>query len=101
MRSAKVWGLIVVIVAIMAFPAIALAQPVPPQVFVGSVTQGDAPALEGTEVTAWIEGAQVGTGTVTDGQYKVLVVQPQDRSFTDKTVTFQVDGQDVPETAIW
>ena len=101
MRTAKVWGLIAVIIAVMAFPATALAQPVPPQIFVGSVTQGIAPALEGTEVTAWIGGSQVGAGTVTNGQYKVLVVQPQDQSFTDKTVTFQVGGQDVPETAIW
>ena len=65
MRTAKVWSLIAVIIAVMAFPAIALAQPVPPQVFVGSVTQGIVPALEGT---------QVGAGTVTNGQYKVLVV---------------------------
>jgi hypothetical protein len=101
MRNARVWGLIAVIIAVMAFPAIALAQPVPPQVFVGSVTQGDVPAPEGTEVTAWIDGAQVGAGTVTDGQYKVLVVQPQDQSFVDKTVTFQAGGEDVPETAIW
>ncbi len=101
MRNARIWGLIAVIVAVMAFPAIALAQPVPPQVFVGSVTQGDFPAPKDTEVTAWIDGAQVGAGTVTDGQYKVLVVQPQDQSFVDKTVTFQVGGEDVPETAIW
>ena len=101
MRTAKVRGLIAVIIAVMAFPAIALAQPVPPQVFVGSVTQGIAPALEGAEVTAWIDGTQVGAGTVTNRQYKVLVVQPQDQSFADKTVTFQVGGQDVPEIAIW
>lgn len=101
MRDARVWGLIAVIVAVMAFPAIALAQPVPPQVFVGSVTQGDVPVPEGTEVTAWIDGAQVGAGTVTNGQYKVLVVQPQGQSFVDKPVTFQVGGIDVPETSIW
>jgi len=101
MGTAKVRGPIAVIIAVMAFPEIALAQPVPPQVFVGSVTQGIAPALEGAEVTAWIDGTQVGAGTVTNGQYKVLVAQPQDQSFTDKTVTFQVGGQDVPEIAIW
>ena len=101
MRVARIWGLIAVIVAVMAFPAVALAQPAPPHVFVGNVTQNGAPVPEGTEVTAWIDGVQVGTGTVTGDQYKVLVVQPESQFFDGKTVTFQVAGWDVPETAIW
>ena len=101
MRDARIWGLIAVMVAIMVFPAVALAQPAPPQVFAGSVTQDGAPVAEGTEVTAWIDGVQVGAGTVTGNQYNVQVVQPEGQSFDGKTVTFQVAGHDVPETAIW
>ena len=101
MRFARIWGLIAVIVAVMAFPAVTLAQPAPPHVFVGSATQGDVPAADGTEVTAWIDGIQVGTGTVTGDQYKVQVIQPEGQFFDGKTVTFQVAGLDVPETAIW
>lgn len=100
MRNARIWGLIAVMVTIMAFPAVALAQQ-PPNMFVGSVTQDGVPVPEGTEVTAWIDGVQVGAGNVTGDQYQVLVVQPEGQSFDDKTVTFQVAGKDVPETAIW
>ncbi len=83
MRVARIWGLIAVIVAVMAFPAVALAQPAPPHVFVGSVTQDGAPVPEGTEVTAWIDGVQVGTGAVTGDQYKVQVVQPEGQFLAD------------------
>ena len=48
-----------------------LAQGAPkqPHVFTGSVMVGDEMAMEGTEVTAMIDGETVGMAMVMDGMY--------------------------------
>ncbi|WP_254861603.1 S8 family serine peptidase [Halovivax gelatinilyticus] len=78
---------------------------VEPATFSGSVTIGDNPAPEGAVVEAYVDGELRGTTTVeTPGEYGTaddpLVV---DGAADDEgaTVTFEVDGLSIEETAEW
>ena len=98
----KVRGLALLAVVALFFtlPAVTFAQQVPPHVFVGTATVDAAAAADGTSVTAWVDGAQAGAGTVSGGSYSLLVDQGEG-SFAGKTVSFMIGGFDAAETATW
>ena len=85
-----------------------LAQaPKPPHVFTGKVMVGDEMAMEGTEVTAMVDGETVGmTMVMADGSY-VLKLDAGDPSaegymdLTGKTVMIMVGMVDVEQSATW
>ena len=81
-------------------PTAATSQRLPPHVFVGTVTIGGLVALDGIEVTAWVDGAQVASTQVAGGTYVIMVDQGSG-SFAGKTILFRVDGEDANETGIW
>ena len=74
-----------------------------PHVFVGSLSIGGLAASDGTEVTAWVAdfNRPVGAGTVSGGNYTVLVHKHGTASFIGKTITFKVNGQDTGKTGTW
>ena len=91
--------------ALLLVPATALAQASPPHLFLGeagAVTEGpnNEPVKSGT-ITAWIDGKEVGPGTVTDGAYNLFVEQPPGSNFTGKFVEFTVDGSPTDARAMW
>ena len=73
----------------------------PPHVFVGVATIGVVPAPDGSEVTAWIDGVQVGEGIVSSGSYSLLAPQIVGVSYIGKTVTFKINGANALQTAIF
>jgi hypothetical protein len=73
MVIARVTALLAAMAFLIALPASVLAQAMPPHVFLGSVTEGDAPVADGTMVTAWVDDAQATSTAVSDGQYMLLV----------------------------
>ncbi len=79
--------------------------PIPPHAFVGSVTVDGAPAADGTQVTAFLEGVpdSVAGTTVTDGRYVIKIVQRSSSStlFADRKITFKIGGRDGSPTAVW
>ncbi len=84
-----------------------LAQaPKQPHVFTGEVMVGDEMAMEGTEVTAMIDGETVGMTMVMDGMYTIKL-DPGDPAaegymdFSGKTVMFMVGMVDVEQSAMW
>ena len=85
-----------------------LAQGAPkqPHVFTGEVMVGDEMAMEGTEVTATIDGETVGMAMVMDGMY-VIELDPGDPSadgymdFTGKMVMFMVGMEEVEQSETW
>ncbi len=84
-----------------------LAQaPKQPHVFTGEVIVGDEMAMEGTEVTAMIDGETVGMTMVMDGMYTIKL-DPGDPAaesymdFSGKTVMFMVGMVDVEQSAMW
>jgi azurin len=67
------------------------------------VTIDGAPAAEGTQVTAFLEGVpdSVAGGTVKDGLYNIKIVQRTSTLFADRKVTFKIGGKDSSTTAVW
>ena len=91
--------------ALLLVPATALAQASPPHLFLGeagAVTEGpnNEPVKSGT-ITAWIDGKEIVSGTITDGAYELLVEQPPGSNFTGKFVLFTVDGSPTDARAMW
>ena len=80
-----------------------LAQGAPkqPHVFTGSVMVGDEMAMEGTEVTAMIDGETVGMAMVMDGTYIIKIEDPDDGDYTGMTVMFMVGMEDVEQSGEW
>ena len=101
MTKTRFLALVTALALLLAIPTSVFAQKVPPHVFVGAVTLDGATAADGAAVTAWIDGEQVASTTVSGGEYSVLVEPTGDASFTGKTVSFKVSGTDATETAPW
>ena len=92
-----------VIVLVFALPAMVMAQAQPPRppVFGGKATLDGATPANGTAVTAWIEGAQVASTTVTDGNYAFVIPQPPGASYQGKQITFMVAAGTASQTGTW
>ena len=77
--------------------------PIPPHAFVGTVTVDGAPAADGTQVTAYLDGVpdSVAGTTVTDGRYVIKIVQRSSTLFANRKVTFKIGGRDGSPTAVW
>lgn len=103
MTRVRVLALLVAMALLAVVPAVAAAQQVPPHVFTGTVTTEDgAAAADGTEVTAWIGGEQVGpTATISDGRYTIQIEQPEGESFAGETVSFRIGDASAAETGTW
>jgi hypothetical protein len=65
----------------------------PPHVFIGTVMIDGAPAPDGTVVTALVNGAEVGSAVVTNGEFTNLQV-----GVPGETVTFRVGDLTANET---
>jgi cobalamin biosynthesis Mg chelatase CobN len=100
MIKVKVLALLSVMALFLTIPAVVSAQAVPPNAFVGTASIDSAASVDGTSVTAWVDGTQAGSDTVTGGSYSLLVDQGEG-SFAGKTVSFKVGGFDAAETTTW
>jgi glycine betaine/proline transport system permease protein len=86
-------ALVPVLFLLLLWPASALGQDEPSCRFHGTVTAGGEPVADGTEIKAIILDKTFFTTAVTvDGvsTYELVIVQPADRDFTDKYITFIV-----------
>jgi len=92
-------ALMAVAAMLLIFPAVALGQQIPPHLTAITASVDGAPASDGTVITAWIDGNEVGSGVVADGT-AVLVISG-DASFTGKTISFKVGNLDAKETDTW
>jgi hypothetical protein len=104
MTKISLLTLLTTILMVAIMPTTSFAQPAaPPHVFVGKATSNDVPAINGTLLTAWVEGTQAGAATANngDGTYSMLVEQPAGIAYSGKTILFKIGGVDATQTAIW
>ena len=99
MTRIRMLALMAVAAMLLIFPAVALGQQIPPHLTAITASVDGAPASDGTVITAWIDGNEVGSGVVADGT-AVLVISG-DASFTGKTISFKVGNLDAKETDTW
>jgi hypothetical protein len=96
MTKLRFLALLTVLALVLALPAVASAQQVPPHVFHGTVTVNGLRAPVGTEVIALAGGQPVATGTVDqNGEYTLLVPQ------SEGEITFRVGTLNAAETSNW
>ena len=100
MTKVKILALVVGMVLLFTLPATVSAQRLAPHVFVGTATVDGAMAADGTTVTAMVGAMDAGSTMVSGGNYSILVDQG-DQSFAGEEVSFQIDGMDAMETAMW
>lgn len=79
--------------------------PQPAAAFNGKVIFDGRPVEDGTQVTAYIDGARLSGTVVTRGVFRLVVTQPSGKSFTGKIVEFRsvVLRRRItwPQTAVW
>lgn len=98
---------LLVVVALLLFPALALADepPEPPCRFYGTVTVDGAAVTDGTVITATIEGDQLTTATPAEGYgtsscYAIKI--GLDTGYTEgATVTFMIGDRAAAQTGTW
>jgi hypothetical protein len=98
MTKARVLALLVGVVLLLALPAVASAQSVPPHVFIGTVFVNGLPANQGTVLVANIGGVEAGRSTVgSQGNYGPLLVNQG----SGTAITFTVGTLTADQTANW
>ena len=94
------------VVALVLFPAIAFAQGglQPPCAFHGTVLVNGANVADGTVITATI-GNDTYTATTTTAAgastYRVVIAQPEGKSYDGLTVTFMIGSDTASQTGTW
>ena len=99
MKRTRILAFLAVLVLLV--PATIFAQQPLPHRFAGSVTLDGAPAKDGTNVGAVVDGKEVAATTTTGGNYRVDVAPPESVSFGGKTVSFTVGGNGADQSAKW
>ena len=77
------------------------AQPPRPPVFGGLVRLDGAVPPNGTKVSAWIDGVQVASTTVSGGAYAFRITQLPGDQHEGKQITFKVGGRTASQTGTW
>ena len=72
-----------------------------PPVFGGTATLYGATAGNGTVVSAWIDGVQVASTTVTAGSYAFAIAQLPGKFYVGKKITFRVGTGIASQTGTW
>jgi hypothetical protein len=90
------------VVALVLFPAIAFAQGglEPPCAFHGTVQVNGANVADGTVISAKL-GNDTYTTTTTDSAYRVVIAQPEGKSYSGLNVSFMIGNATVTQTATW
>ena len=90
------------VVALVLFPALAFAQGAPqlPCAFHGTVQVSGANVADGTVITATI-GNETYTTTTSDSTYRVVITQPEGKSYDGLTATFKIGSDTAKETGTW
>ena len=100
MTKVRMLALMAVAALLLIFPTVAFGQQSMPHLSAVTANVDGAPAPDGTVVSAWIDGEQVGSGTV-DGGVAVLLIEQGDSSFAGKTINFKIGDLDAAETDTW
>jgi len=106
MTKTRFLAFITALALLLTIPTVAFAQSVAPHAFVGIVTLDGATAVDGTAVTAWVDGVEVEATTVYTnddgdaGKY-TLVVGDADGYADGTTVEFRVGDVTAEQTGSW
>ena len=72
-----------------------------PAVFVGAALLDRETAPDGVTVTAVIDGAEAAATTTSAGSYALRIPPHPEKNYSNKTITFTIDGHRTRQTAKW
>ena len=107
MTRLKILALVTVFVLSLVIPALVSAQQTQPHAFYGDARLDGTLVVDGTPITAYVDGIPAGTVFVTKGKGGYgegggLKVSPQGvASYAGKTVTFTIGQYRADQTAPW
>ncbi|PKB72466.1 MAG: hypothetical protein BZY87_00535, partial [SAR202 cluster bacterium Io17-Chloro-G6] len=84
MTKTRFLAFISALALLLIIPTVAFAQNARPHVFVGTATLDDALAVDGTAITAWVDGQKVADTNVAEGTYVPLVVSRAEGNCTGR-----------------
>ncbi len=99
MTKTRFLALLTALALLLTIPTAVFAQNTIPHVFLGTATLDGATAVDGTAVTAWVDGQQVAATNVAGGSYQLIIGGAA--GFAGETVVFRVGSANAAETADW
>ena len=99
MTKTRFLAFLTALVLLLTIPTAVFAQSTIPHQFFGSATLDGATAPDGTAITVWVDGSQVGATNLVNGSYS-LQVGGED-GFAGKTVVFKVAAATAEQTLDW
>ena len=73
--------------------------PLPPHVFVGVASIGGSPVRDGTVVSAWIEGIEMGSTKALEGKFTLVVAGAS--SNAQQNIAFMIGELEARESGVW
>ena len=99
MTKTRFLAFLTALALLLTIPTAVFAQSTIPHQFFGTATLDGATALDGTAITVWVDGSQVGATNIVNGSYS-LQVGGED-GFAGKTVVFKVAAATAEQTLDW
>ncbi|MDA1128288.1 MAG: hypothetical protein O2913_06275 [Chloroflexi bacterium] len=99
MTKTRFLAFITALALLIIIPTAAFAQNTIPHVILGTATLDDATAVDGTAVTAWVDGTQVADTNVVNGSYQLIVGDAA--GYAGETLSFKVGSATADQTADW
>ena len=99
MTKTRFLALVTALALLLTISTTVLAQNARPHVFIGTASLDGVTAVDGTAVTAWVDGTQVADNNVTGGNYFLQIESTT--GFPGKTVIFKVGSATADQTAAW
>lgn len=99
MTKTRFLALITALALLLTIPTAVFAQNTIPHVFLGTASLDGATAVDGTAITAWVDGQQVAATNIVGGSYQLVIGGAA--GFAGETVVFRVGSANAAETADW
>ena len=99
MTKTRFLAFLTALALLLIIPTAVFAQNTIPHVFLGTATLDDATAVDGTAVTAWVDGAQVAATNVSGGSYTLIIGGAS--GYAGETVVFRIGSANADQTADW
>ena len=99
MTKTRFLALITALALLLTIPTAVFAQNTIPHVFLGTASLDGAIAVDGTAITAWVDGQQVAATNIAGGSYQLVIGGAA--GFAGETVVFRVGSANAAETADW
>ncbi len=99
MTKTRFLAFLTALALLLTIPTAVFAQNTIPHVFIGTATLDNVTAVDGTAITAWVDGQRVAATNVVGGSYQLII--GGESGFAGETVLFKVGAADATESADW